>query len=59
MLRRFPYHGLPKWLQVQTFYNGLFSNMRTSIDAVAGEALMATNFDEACDLLETMAVNNY
>lgn len=23
LLRRCPHHGLPKWIQVQTFYNGL------------------------------------
>jgi hypothetical protein len=59
LLRRCPHHGIPKWLQVQTFYNGLFSTTRTSIDAAAGGALMAKNFDDAYDLLETMAANNY
>lgn len=60
MLRRCPHHGLPKWLQVQTFYNGLFNITRTSIDTTAGGALMSKNFDEAYDLqLETMAANNY
>ena len=59
LLRRCPHHGIPKWLQVQTFYNGLFSATRTSIDAAAGGALMAKNFDEAYNLLETMAANNY
>ncbi|KAF7832384.1 uncharacterized protein G2W53_014717 [Senna tora] len=36
LLRKCPHHGLPKWLQVQTFYNGLSSEIRTSIDAAAG-----------------------
>ncbi|KAF7824295.1 uncharacterized protein G2W53_022439 [Senna tora] len=35
LLRKCPHHGLPKWLQVQTFYNGLSSGIRTSIDAAA------------------------
>lgn len=43
----------------QTFYNGLFSSTRTSIDAVAGGCLMGKNYDEAYDLLETMATNNH
>ncbi|KAF7821995.1 uncharacterized protein G2W53_027450 [Senna tora] len=36
LLRKCPHHGLPKWLQVQTFYNGLSSEIKTSIDAAAG-----------------------
>ena len=59
LLRRCPHHGIPKWLQVQTFYNGLFNSTRTSIDAAARGALMAKSFDEAYDLLEAMAANNY
>ena len=35
MLRRCPHHGLPKWLQVQTFYNGLSGNTKTLVDAAA------------------------
>ncbi|KAF7823798.1 uncharacterized protein G2W53_021942 [Senna tora] len=40
LLRKCPHHGLRKWLQVQTFYNGLSSDIRTSIDAIAGGALI-------------------
>lgn len=40
LLRRCPHHGLPIWLQVQTFYNGLSATTRTMIDAVAGGTLM-------------------
>lgn len=40
LLRKCPHHEILKWLQVQTFYNGLFSTTRTSIDATTGEALM-------------------
>jgi len=40
LLRRCPHHGLPKWLVVQTFYNGLNHNTRITIDAVVGGALM-------------------
>ncbi|KAJ4715540.1 Retrotransposon gag protein [Melia azedarach] len=41
MMRRCPHHGLPKWLQVQTFYNGLGASTRTLVDIAAGGALMA------------------
>ncbi|KAF7802238.1 uncharacterized protein G2W53_041349 [Senna tora] len=59
LLRKCPHHGLPKWLQVQTFYNGLSSEIRTSIDAAAGGALMSKPVDAAYTLLETMSSNNH
>ncbi|KAJ4723309.1 DNA-directed DNA polymerase [Melia azedarach] len=59
MLRRCSHHGLPSWLQVQTFYNGLSCTTRTMIDAAAGGALMSKTPDEAYQLLEEMASNNY
>ncbi|KAF7807386.1 uncharacterized protein G2W53_039547 [Senna tora] len=59
LLRKCPHHGLPKWLQVQTFYNGLSSEIRTSIDAAAGGALMSKPVDAAYTLLEIMSSNNH
>lgn len=59
LLRKCPHHGLPKWMQMNTFYNGLNSNLRTSIDAASGGAFMAKRFEDAYDLIETMAANNY
>ncbi|KAF7822112.1 uncharacterized protein G2W53_027567 [Senna tora] len=59
LLRKCPHHGLPKWLQVQTFYNGLSFEIRTSIDAAAGGALMSKQVDAAYTLLETMSSNNH
>ncbi|WRX31367.1 Reverse transcriptase domain - like 10 [Theobroma cacao] len=59
LLRRCPHHGLPDWLQVQTFHNGLIWSIKTTIDAVAGGALMSKNAADAYNLLEEMASNNY
>ena len=59
LLRKCPHHGLPVWLQVQTFYNGLGSNTRTMIDAAAGGTLMGKTPEVAYELLEEMASNNY
>ncbi|KAF7842346.1 uncharacterized protein G2W53_004644 [Senna tora] len=59
LLIRCPHHGLPKWLQVQTFYNGLSPRVRTFIDAAAGGALMSKPVDDAYTLLETMSSNNH
>src|SRR4051812_40571480 len=57
-LRRLPHHGLPKWMLVQTFYNGLSTNTQLNIDAASGGAINNKTPDEAYDLLEVMA-NNY
>lgn len=59
LLRKCPHQGLPKWLQMNTFYNGLNSNLCTSIDAASGGAFMAKRFEDAYDLIETMTANNY
>ncbi|XP_021292496.1 uncharacterized protein LOC110422806 [Herrania umbratica] len=59
LLRRCPHHGIPDWLQVQTFYNGLVGSIKTIIDAAAGGALMSKNAVDAYNLLEEMASNNY
>lgn len=59
LLRKCPHHGLPLWIQVQTFYNGLQSATRTSIDAAAGGTLMKKSPEEAYELVEEMATNNY
>ncbi|XP_021299980.1 ferrochelatase-2, chloroplastic-like [Herrania umbratica] len=58
-MRRCPHHGLPKWLQVQTFYNGFRGPFRTTIDATTRGTFMSKSIDKAYDLLEEIASNNY
>ena len=57
--RECPHHGIPNWLLVQTFYNGLKQPMKISIDVTAGGALMAKPINEAKQLFEDMTSNNY
>ncbi|KAF7815497.1 uncharacterized protein G2W53_029466 [Senna tora] len=59
LMRKCPHHGVPKWLQVQTFYNGLFSDFQTNVDVAANGTLMAKPVKEAYSLLETVAANNF
>ena len=59
LLRRCPHHDLLGWLQVQTFYNGLRATNRSTIDVVAGGALMSKTHEAAYELLEELASNNY
>jgi len=58
-LRLCPHHGLQKWIVVQTFYNGVIQPMRSMIDAAAGGTLMSKTEEEAFNLIEEMALNNY
>ncbi|XP_062109494.1 altered inheritance of mitochondria protein 3-like [Humulus lupulus] len=44
---------------VHNFYNGLNGTTRTIIDAAAGGAFMRKSANEAYELLEEMAMNNY
>ena len=37
LLRLCPHHGLPEWLQIQMFYNGLTSSNKNMVDASAEE----------------------
>ena len=58
-IRKCPHHGLPKWMLVQLFYNGLSTNTQLNVDAASGGAINNKTPDEAYELLEVMANNNY
>ncbi|KAL5577968.1 hypothetical protein UlMin_019667 [Ulmus minor] len=59
LLRRCPHHGIPFWIQMETFYNGLNAQTRTIVDAASNGALISKTYNEAYALLERMASNNY
>ncbi|XP_062075256.1 uncharacterized protein LOC133779295 [Humulus lupulus] len=59
LLRKCPHHGIEKWMLVHNFYNGLCGTTRTIIDAATGGAFMSKSANEAYELLEEMAMNNY
>ncbi|KAG8475504.1 hypothetical protein CXB51_032277 [Gossypium anomalum] len=59
LLRRCPHHGLPLWLQVQTFYNGVNPSKRQMIDVAAGGTINNKTPEEASEFIEEMSLNNY
>ncbi|RVW83117.1 hypothetical protein CK203_040734 [Vitis vinifera] len=59
LLRKCPHHGLPVWLQVQTFYNSLHPNTQTMVDAASGRAFINKTPEEGYQLIEVMASNNF
>ncbi|KAG8473286.1 hypothetical protein CXB51_035205 [Gossypium anomalum] len=56
---RCPHHGLPLWLQVQTFYNGVNPPTRQMIDAAAGGTINNKTPEAAYEFIEEMSLNNY
>ncbi|KAK5794258.1 hypothetical protein PVK06_035476 [Gossypium arboreum] len=59
LLRRCPHHGLPLWLQVQTFHNGLNPSTQQMIDAAPGGTINNKTPEVAYKLIEEMSLNNY
>ena len=59
LLWKCPHHGLPVWMRVQTFYNGLLPNTQAMVDAASGGAINNKTLEEAYDLIKVMASNNY
>ncbi|KAK5819638.1 hypothetical protein PVK06_024655 [Gossypium arboreum] len=59
LLRRCPHHGLPLWLQVQTFYNGVNPSTRQMIDAAAGGTMNNKTPEDAYKFIEETSLNNY
>ncbi|OMO98769.1 reverse transcriptase [Corchorus capsularis] len=54
-----PYHNLSEALLIQNFYDGLFHDDRTYVDAVSGGSFTLKTPEEARKLLNTMAENVY
>ncbi|KAG8500859.1 hypothetical protein CXB51_002880 [Gossypium anomalum] len=59
LLRSCPHHGLPLWLQVQTFYNGMNPSTRKMIDAAAGGTINNKTPEEAYEFIKEMSLKNY
>ncbi|XP_063948069.1 uncharacterized protein LOC135152167 [Daucus carota subsp. sativus] len=59
MLRKCPHHGMPDWMVINCFYNGVGPQSRPMLDAASGGALWAKNYNEAYELIEMMAANKY
>ncbi|KAK5770379.1 hypothetical protein PVK06_046529 [Gossypium arboreum] len=59
LLKRYPHYGLPLWLQVQTFHNGLNPSTRQMIDTATGGTINNKTPEEAYEFIEEMLLNNY
>ena len=59
LLRMCPLYRVLRWMQIYDFYKDLTSDSQTLIDASARGALMKKKENEAFELLEDKASNNY
>ncbi|XP_062102096.1 uncharacterized protein LOC133810989 [Humulus lupulus] len=58
-LRKCLHYGIEKWMLVHNFYNWLNGITSTLIDVSARGSFMSKSANEAYELLEKMAMNNY
>src|SRR3954470_7898537 len=59
LLRRCPNHQLPKWMIIQTFYNGLETDVQMMIDIASGGSMNNKTPAEVYELIEAMASNHH
>ncbi|XP_060969783.1 uncharacterized protein LOC133037007 [Cannabis sativa] len=59
LLRKCPHHGIPHCIQMETFYNGLNAASRMVLDASTNGAILSKSYNEAFEIFETIASNNY
>jgi len=59
LLQLCPHHGLQKWMTIQIFCNVVTQPVRSVIDAAADGNLLNMTEDEAYNLIEKMALNNF
>jgi hypothetical protein len=58
LLRKCPHHAVPKWQQVQCFYDGLTEPHRQMVDASCGGTFMLKSEDDAWTLFENLGENS-
>ncbi|KAG9453691.1 hypothetical protein H6P81_006595 [Aristolochia fimbriata] len=59
LLRKCPNHGIPRWMQMEIFYNGIIVSTRSLIDAAAGGTMNKKTPNEVYELIEEMTSNFY
>ncbi|KAA3483811.1 Retrotransposon gag protein [Gossypium australe] len=55
LLGKCPHQGIPYYIQLESFYNGLNAYMRMVVDASANGALLSKSYKEAYKIMERIA----
>ncbi|XP_017622178.1 uncharacterized protein LOC108466362 [Gossypium arboreum] len=59
LLHKFPHHVILHFIQLETFYSGLKAHTRLVVDTFANGALLSKSYNEAYEIIERIASNNY
>ncbi|XP_061339570.1 uncharacterized protein LOC133286199, partial [Gastrolobium bilobum] len=59
LLRKYPQHGIKVWNQAAIFLQGLTTNTRTLVNATAGGSLTTKTPQEALDIFESLASQDF
>lgn len=59
LLRKCPMHDFQHWTQMEMFYNGLNAHTRMVVDVSATGTLLDKFYNEAYEILERIANNDY
>ncbi|MCH87150.1 hypothetical protein A2U01_0008016 [Trifolium medium] len=59
LLRKCPHHGIPSCIQLETFYHGLLTSSRYTLDTSAGGAILEKSYNKAFNLIEKITTNTY
>ncbi|KAI3677555.1 hypothetical protein L6452_36821 [Arctium lappa] len=58
LLRKCPHHGIPYYIQLETFYNGLNPMAKQMLDATSGGAFTAITYNDGYEILENISTNH-
>lgn len=59
LLRQCPHHGIPIFIQLETFYKGLVHSSRNVLDVSSGGVLLSKSYEEVYMLIESITANTY
>ncbi|XP_061350298.1 uncharacterized protein LOC133295475 [Gastrolobium bilobum] len=59
LLRKCPQHGIEAWEKARIFFQGMTPNTRTQVNAAAGGSLKTKTPEEALELLESLASQEF
>ena len=59
LFQRCPHRGISCCIQLETFYNSFNPSARLMVDALANGVLLFKSYNEAYEILERIANNNY
>ncbi|GJV08682.1 hypothetical protein Tco_1346338 [Tanacetum coccineum] len=57
--KKFPHHGIDRWLQIEIFYDHVSFHLKCKIDRAAGDKLCNKNTDESWEFIKNLALYNY